>query len=103
MLLGKTLVDSEGVHWPMANIFPYVSIMQSRLVALGHRTEKLGLRGHEFHYSKRENDAELPAAFEVDQGDKGVRYKNARVSYIHWYFASEADQVAKWFNRFSNA
>jgi cobyrinic acid a,c-diamide synthase len=96
MLLGKTLVDSEGVHWPMANIFPFVSIMQSRLVALGHRTEKSGLRGHEFHYSKRENDAELPTAFEVNQGDKGVRYKNTRASYIHWYFSSEPNQAAKW-------
>lgn len=97
MLLGKTLVDVEGKHWPMAGIFPYSSVMQPRLVALGHREETSGVTGHEFHYSKREHDEGLTPAFDVAQGDKGVRYNNVRASYVHWYFATERHQASTWF------
>jgi len=98
MLLGKALVDINGDHWPMAAIFPYVSAMQPRLAALGHREEASGVKGHEFHYSTREHAESLAPAFDVLQGDKGVRYKNVRASYVHWYFASEPGQVAIWFH-----
>ncbi len=98
MLLGKSLVDINGDDWPMAAIFPYVSIMQKRLAALGHREEASGVKGHEFHYSIREQNEGLPPAFDVVQGDKGVRYKNVRASYVHWYFANALNQVCAWFN-----
>ncbi len=97
MLLGKTLVDMQGESWPMAAVFPYISVMQDKLAALGHREESSGVKGHEFHYSKREQDLGLETAFEVDKGDKGVRYKNVRASYVHWYFDTELNQVANWF------
>ncbi|MGR8941749.1 MAG: cobyrinate a,c-diamide synthase [Gammaproteobacteria bacterium] len=96
MLLGKSLVDLEGRHWPMAAIFPYVSVMQPRLAALGYREEASGVKGHEFHYSTREQDEGLAPAFAVSKGDKGVRYRNVRASYVHWYFADEHPQVADW-------
>jgi len=98
MLIGQALVDVNGKHWPMAAIFPHISIMQTRLVALGHREELSGVKGHEFHYSTRVQDEDLPAAFEVLQGDKGVRYKNVRASYVHWYFQTDQNQAANWFN-----
>lgn len=97
MLLGKTLVDIDGKHWPMAGILPYRSVMQPHLVALGHREESSGVTGHEFHYSKREQDDGLIPAFDVVQGDKGVRYNNVRASYVHWYFATDQHQVSAWF------
>ncbi len=97
MLLGKTLIDVNGDAWPIAGIFPYVSVMQGRLAALGHREEASGVKGHEFHYSKREHNEDLPPAFDVAQGDNGVRHKNVRASYVHWYFASAKNQAIAWF------
>jgi cobyrinic acid a,c-diamide synthase len=97
MLLGKALVDRNGRHWPMAAIFPYVSVMQPHLAALGYREEASGVKGHEFHFSTREQDEGLPQAFEVLQGDKGVRYRNVRASYVHWFFSDDRDRVVSWF------
>jgi cobyrinic acid a,c-diamide synthase len=97
MLLGKALVDQNGRHWPMAGIFPYVSVMQSHLAALGYREEASGVKGHEFHFSTREQDEGLAPAFDVVTGDKGVRYRNVRASYVHWFFSDEQNQVAAWF------
>ncbi|MDD5754769.1 MAG: cobyrinate a,c-diamide synthase, partial [Methylococcales bacterium] len=96
MILGKELVDLDGKRWAMANILPYVSVMQTRLASLGYREEKSGLRGHEFHYSKRENDENLTPCFDVEKGDAGIRYKNVRASYVHWYFATAPEIVAKY-------
>jgi len=98
MLLGKALVDQQGRHWPMAGIFPYVSVMQARLAALGLREEASGVKGHEFHYSTREQDDGLAPAFDVLKGDKGARYRNVRASYVHWYFSDEHDRIAGWFS-----
>jgi len=98
MLLGKALVDINGDRWPMAAVFPYVSIMQPRLAALGYREETSGVKGHEFHYSTREHAEGLAPAFDVLQGDKGVRYNNVRASYVHWYFSAEPGQAAVWFD-----
>ncbi|NOQ35604.1 MAG: cobyrinate a,c-diamide synthase [Methylococcaceae bacterium] len=96
MLLGKELVDLEGKRWPMAGIFPYVSVMEKRLVSLGYRDEDSGIRGHEFHHSSRENDEGLEPCFNLNRGDKGVRYKNVRASYVHWYFSSAPEVMAGW-------
>jgi cobyrinic acid a,c-diamide synthase len=96
VLLGKELVDLDGKVWQMAGIFPYSSVMEKRLMSLGYRNEKNGMRGHEFHYSRRENSQELESCFEVEKGDRGVRLKNSRASYIHWYFSSEPEEMVKW-------
>ena len=97
MLLGRELVDKDGQRWPMAAIFPYASVMQPKLAALGYREEQGGAKGHEFHYSRREQSEGLAPGFNCLSGDQGVRYKNTRASYVHWYFASNTDQVAAWF------
>jgi cobyrinic acid a,c-diamide synthase len=96
MLLGKNLIDLAGESWPMAAILPYTSVMKNRLVGLGYREEASGVRGHEFHHSQRINDEDLPACFNLNRGDKGLRYKNLRASYIHWYFPSASPIVAGW-------
>jgi cobyrinic acid a,c-diamide synthase len=80
----------------MAAILPYTSVMKNRLVGLGYREEASGVRGHEFHHSQRINDEDLPACFNLNRGDKGLRYKNLRASYIHWYFPSASPIVAGW-------
>lgn len=98
MLLGSAIIDADGRRWPMAGLFPYVSKMQPRLAALGYRQEQGGVKGHEFHYSSRHGEAGPTHAFNVDQGDAGVRYLNVRASYVHWYFASGPNAAAAWFN-----
>lgn len=96
MLLGKQLIDHEGTVWPMAGLLPYSSRMQKKLASLGYRADISGMKGHEFHYSVRDCEEELQPCFECSRGDKGMRYKNLRASYIHWYFASAPDVMATW-------
>ncbi len=98
MLLGEELIDRNGERWPMANALPFVSRMQDSLAALGYREEISGVRGHEFHYSRRESEQEFVAAFDCLQGDRGIRYRNLRASYIHWYFNSAPEVAAGWFS-----
>ena len=96
MLLGKALIDQAGTTWPMANVLPFVSRMQDSLAALGYRRETSGMRGHEFHFSVREWEVVATPAFVMDAGDCGIRYKNLRASYVHWYFASAPAIAAQW-------
>ncbi len=96
MLLGETLTDQQGDVWSMAGVLPFHSKMQKKLASLGYREDTSGIRGHEFHYSVREMDAEMESCFQCQRGDKGIRYKNLRASYIHWYFASAPEIIASW-------
>ncbi len=96
MLLGKELVDLDGKSWPMAGVLPYTSVMEKRLMSLGYRDEENGMKGHEFHYSRRENVQDLEPCFHVQAGDKGVKFKKVRASYIHWYFSSAPEEMVKW-------
>lgn len=96
MLLGETLTDQHGISAPMANILPYRSSMQKKVASLGYREDASGMRGHEFHYSLRTHQTTLAPGFECARGDSGIRYKNLRASYIHWYFASAPAVIADW-------
>ena len=96
MLLGKQLIDHKGTVWPMAGLLPYSSSMQKKLASLGYREDASGMKGHEFHYSVRECEEALQPCFDCSRGDKGMRYKNLRASYIHWYFASAPDVMVSW-------
>ncbi len=96
MALGASLTLLDGVTWPMADILPVHTRMTPRLAGLGYRRERSGARGHEFHHSIRD-PAPLPAAFLAESGDPGVRLRNLRASYIHWYFPSQPATCASWF------
>jgi cobyrinic acid a,c-diamide synthase len=102
MVLGRELIDIEGKAWMMADIVPFSVRMQTRLVSLGYRESAEGVRGHEFHYSERFADESLSPCFELQHGDQGIRYRNLRASYIHWYFPSNPKLVAQWFNMHQN-
>jgi cobyrinic acid a,c-diamide synthase len=97
LLLGESLCDQSAQQWPMASLLPCSFIMQNKLAGLGYRQAKGGVSGHEFHHSKRQAEIDFPPAFPVNRGDKGIRYKNLRASYIHWYFPSQPKIVAAWF------
>ncbi|MFC1536381.1 cobyrinate a,c-diamide synthase [Pseudomonadota bacterium] len=101
MILGEALVGKQGECWPMAGLLPFKVVMQKKLAGLGYRRSDAGsvhpLSGHEFHYSAREMHEELPAAFDVEQGDAGISYKQLRASYCHWYFPSSPKRAARLF------
>lgn len=95
MLLGETLIDSQGKHWPMAKVLPFVSRMQNKLAALGYREDDSGMRGHEFHYSIRVSKQTFEPGFSCN-GDRGIRFNNIRASYNHWYFPSAPKAITEW-------
>ncbi|MDX8398115.1 MAG: cobyrinate a,c-diamide synthase [Mariprofundaceae bacterium] len=91
MVLGQS-IDAIS----MANVLPCSFSMQGKLAGLGYRDDASGLKGHEFHHSKRVTHTALTPAFDVTRGDVGMRYKNLRASYIHWYFPSKPNVIANW-------
>lgn len=98
IVLGESLTDKDGKIWPMAGLLPFRTVMQQRLASLGYRQGGGAgfepLRGHEFHYSTREMSEEFPPAFDVENGDSGLMYKQLRASYCHWYFESSPEYAA---------
>ena len=96
MALGESLTDAEGARWPMAGVLPIHTRMTGRLAGLGYRQEHSGVRGHEFHHSVRD-PSPLEPAFQLEQGDGGVRRLQVRASYVHWYFPSQSTACARWF------
>ncbi len=100
MLLAESIIDHQGTSWNMAGILPIACRMQDRLAALGYRQdENSGIKGHEYHHSKRENNQILPKAYSLKRGDEGLLFNNCRASYIHWYFESAPDVAAQFFLR----
>jgi len=106
MILGQHILTAEARRrgekpTGMAGILPCLFEMQDKLAGLGYREDASGVRGHEFHHSKRFFTVEEPRrgeeAFQVTRGDAGIRHKNLRASYIHWYFPSQPTEVASWF------
>jgi len=117
MLLGQSISDKQGETAQMAGILPCTFTMQDKLAGLGYREDASGVRGHEFHHSKRlftavpaggrlladgnssqaQRCRDTQSAFVVTRGDEGMRYRNLRASYIHWYFPSQPEEVASWF------
>ncbi len=97
MLLGEQIIDHQGKPWPMCGALPFTTQMQPRLAGLGYRDDKSGAKGHEFHHSIRITDGDIPTAFTPSRGDPGIRYKNSRSSYIHWWFPIAPETTAAWF------
>ncbi|MDX8383332.1 MAG: cobyrinate a,c-diamide synthase, partial [Ghiorsea sp.] len=92
MVLGEDIDDAR-----MAGVLPCSFAMQDRLAGLGYRADVSGVRGHEFHHSKRVCHHDINPCFTVQRGDAGMQYKKLKASYIHWYFASQPAVVAAWF------
>src|SRR5262249_11390508 len=100
----RELVDVSGHSWPMLDLLPARTVMQSRRAALGYvtlqttRPSQLGppgtsARGHEFHYSCLEPLDELSYGAELDDGrgnrrPDGIITRNLWASYAHLHFGS---------------
>lgn len=103
----RELVDIEGRAWPMLDLLPARTVMQSRRAALGYvtlRTTRPSLlgpagtqgRGHEFHYSRLEALGPLEYAAELDDGrgpprPDGLVAGNLWAGYAHLHFGSNPD------------
>lgn len=107
MLLFDTLTDTEGAAHPMAGLLPGRVIMQTRLTALGGQEATLPegiLRGHTFHYSKAETPLtpfttarrQRPLGNKTE-GEAIYRQKQLTASYVHFYFPSNPEAVARLF------
>ena len=104
MALFQTLRDVEGNECALAGLLPGRVVMQKRLAGLGMQEVALPegvLRGHTFHYSKTETDL-LPLCHsehpEGRAGEAVYRRHRLTASYMHLYFPSNPEAVARLFD-----
>ncbi len=103
MSLFETVVDKAGEAHAFAGLLPGRAVMQPRLAALGLQVAQLpegALSGHTFHYSKSETPlAPLVRARRPDGGEGEAIYRVGRLtaSYVHFYFPSDPEAVARLF------
>jgi cobyrinic acid a,c-diamide synthase len=110
MYLGRSVIDLEGVKWPLCGVLPIETVMNRKLRKLGYREATftrdtpLGprgtkARGHEFHYSEVSTDhgSSLDGVFrfrgrgkegDAELGTAGFHVANTIASYMHFHFGS---------------
>jgi cobyrinic acid a,c-diamide synthase len=99
----RELLDVSGKAFPMLDLLPARTVMQSRLAKLGYVTlrtkQKTPLgppgteaRGHEFHYSQLEPMGKLSYAADLERGNErrgdGLVAGNLLAGYAHLHFGS---------------
>jgi len=103
MSLFETLDDIDGQTYALGGLLPGRVRMQKRLAALGMQEVDLpegALRGHSFHYSNTETGlAPLCATRRADgrTGEAVYRRQRLTASYMHLYFPSNPEAVARLF------
>jgi len=104
LYLLESLTDSSGQSAPMAGVLPGHARMQPRLANLGLQEMPLPeghLRGHTFHHSHMETRlAPLTRASDTRAGGRGepvYRHGHVHASYVHAYFPSNPEAVARLF------
>lgn len=106
MYLADELVDLEGATHPMLGLLAGRVSMAQRLSAIGPQFVEVdtgasieNIRGHTFHYSRFET-ALAPAwsATTADgrPGEAVYRVDSIVASYVHWYFPSNPELIARW-------
>ncbi|MDQ0216914.1 cobyrinate a,c-diamide synthase [Peribacillus cavernae] len=111
MFLSESIETTSGEEYPMAGLIPGRIKMQKKLATLGYReitgtegnfliNEGEQAKGHEFHYSTFESDAELPYAYEAKgrfgMKKEGCMLGNLVAGYSHFHFASNPQLVENW-------
>ncbi len=103
MTLFETLRDVEGNEFAMAGLLPGGVSMQKRLAGLGMQEVELPegtVRGHAFHYSKTETKLVALSTTTRPDGREGeaiYRHLRLTASYMHLYFPSNPEAVARLF------
>ena len=111
MYLCSAIRGTDGIVYPMTGCFPFITIMFTRLKALGYREITLTkdtlmgkcgqtVKGHEFHYSEISGTQEdsnvktvykLSARTGIKKASEGYRIFNTLGSYIHLHFGSQPE------------
>ena len=109
MYLGRKVKHSDGTISKMAGLFPYTTIMDTRIRALGYYTvfaRKTGIlaprgeeaRGHQFRYSHMEGIPDSSSRVFTLKKDRttkamteGFMFKNVLATYMHIHFGSNPD------------
>jgi len=103
LFLAETLTDAAGRSADMAGLLPARAVLQTRLAALGLQEIQLpegALRGHTFHHSRLETSLPILTRARNPNGGEGEAvYRQGRftASYVHSYFPSNPDAVARLF------
>ena len=103
MALFEAMRDVHGAEFPVAGLLPGRVVMQKKLAGLGMQEVALPegiLRGHAFHYSQTETGlAPLCTSRRPDgrTGEAVYRRQRLTASYMHLYFPSNPDAVARLF------
>jgi cobyrinic acid a,c-diamide synthase len=104
LYLLESLTDTSGTRADMAGLLPGHAVMQDKLANLGLHSATLPegtLRGHTFHYSKLDTSL-IPVAHSegarAGRRDEAI-YRDGRLlaSYLHFYFPSNPEAVARVF------
>ena len=101
MSLFEQIVDKSGITHQFAGILPGKAVMQKRLAALGMQVAELPegrVTGHTFHYSQSETPLTALVRAQTPDGREGepiYRHLRTTASYVHIYFPSNPDAVAK--------
>lgn len=111
MYVCRSVTGSDGVTYPLADIFPQAATMNPMKLKLGYREihyKSFVLKGHEFHYSSiMPSENPVPSAgvaftargIEVDT--PLYRYKNVLAGYTHLYWGDPDGN--EWFRHFIGA
>ncbi len=108
MVLGRELVDRDGVGHPMAGLLPISTSFAEPRLHLGYRslaTRRLGplgpaaagYRGHEFHYARLAAGADVPPLFDVADalgrplGAAGAQIGRVLGSFMHLIDRTSSD------------
>jgi len=103
MALFESMRDVEGNEFPLAGLLPGRVAMQKKLAGLGMQEAALPegvLRGHAFHYSKTETCLSPLCTTQRPDGRAGeavYRRQRLTASYMHLYFPSNPEAVARLF------
>lgn len=104
LYLTQNLTDKEGQQANMVGILPGEAKMQSKLAGLGMQQAILpegDFTAHTFHHSTLETDMKAIShgirQRGKHQGEAIYRHKALTASYLHLYFASNPDAIAKLF------
>ncbi len=103
MALFETLRDIDGNESQLAGLLPGKVVMQERLAGLGMQDAVLPeglLRGHSFHYSRIETGISPSNVTRRPDGQRGeavYRWNRLTASYMHLYFPSNPEAVARLF------
>ena len=104
LYLLESLTDAQGNHGSMVGLLPGQAVMQPRLTNLGLQQAALPegtLRGHTFHHTRTKTTLQ-PAALTEDahvhgRGEPVYRVGRLHASYIHLYFPSNPEAIARLF------